>query len=352
MRAAPVPAGGRARLRGQLHGPDNRHEIERRLDSIAAGRAERGDEEACQSRAGAAGDVKHDGIETDGVGQVAGWYRIGDHGRPGRLMKRLDDSHPEGCRVQVPGLDVAGQDEQGEHGVHHPGQHLGDHYLLLAGVAVGDAARDRGQHEHRDGLDALHQAELDRRVGQLVHEPTAGHLIHPHRHGRGRLPGPEQKELAVAQCRKGPQLQHAPERPPGPPRPPLPGGLGLRRSGRCGVGVWHTPRRLRTEPTGCDGFLAPRVFPQVVSLTHDHPPYTRTPCEGGQTFVDQAPRPFPVAVVQAGSPACGVSPLGGWKTCEYTSNLRLGARDGSQDVSALAEAEWARKTLDFASAQR
>ena len=113
-------------------------------------------------------------------------------------MKRLDDSHPEGCRVQVPGLDVAGHDEQGEHDVHQPGQHLGNHHLQLAGVAVGDAARDRGQHENRDGLDALHQAKLDRGVGQLVHEPATGHLIHPHRHGRGRLPGPEQQELAVA----------------------------------------------------------------------------------------------------------------------------------------------------------
>ena len=155
-------------------------------------------------------------------------------------MKRLDKGHPESCCVQVPGLDVAGQDEQGEHGVHHPGQHLGDHHLLLAGVAVGDAAGDRGQHQNRDGLDAVHQAELNRRVGQLVHEPPTDHLIHPHRHGRGRLPGPEQTELTVAQCCKGPQAQQAPERPPGLPCTPRLGGLRLWRSRRCGVGVRYT----------------------------------------------------------------------------------------------------------------
>ena len=252
----------------------------------------RGDEEAGQRGTGAAGHVKHDGGKADRVGQVAGRHRIGDHGRPGWLMKRLDDGHPEGRRIHVPGPDAAGHDEQGEHGVHQPGQHLGDHHLLLAGVAVGDTARDRGQHENRDGLDAVHQAELDGGVGQLVHEPPTDHLIHPHRHGRSRLPGPEQTELAVAQRRKGPQAQQAPERPPGPLYTPLLGGLVPWRSRRCCVGVRCRQRRLHIWPTVGDFFLAPGVFPQAISLTHDHAPCALTPWEGGKTFVDQAPRPF------------------------------------------------------------
>jgi hypothetical protein len=60
---------------------------------------------------------------------------------------------------------MAGHNEQGEHDVYRPDQHLGDHHLLLAVVAVGDATRERRQHEDWDGLDAVHQAELD---GELV----------------------------------------------------------------------------------------------------------------------------------------------------------------------------------------
>ena len=167
---------------------------------------------------------------------------------------------------------------------------VGDHGRTVPGEA-GDAAGNRGQHENRDGLDAVHQAELDGGVGQLIHKPPMNYLIHPHRHGRGRLPGPEQTELTVTQRCKGPQVEQAPERSPGPwaplcwvascPGPP--GGY---------VGMQCTPRRLHIWPTVGNVFLAPGVFPQAISLTHDHAPCARTPCEGGKTFVDQAPRPF------------------------------------------------------------
>ena len=51
--------------------------------------------------------------------------------------------------------------------------------------------------------DTVHETELDRRIGQLVHEPSASDLIHPRRHGRGELSGPEQTELAVPERSKG-----------------------------------------------------------------------------------------------------------------------------------------------------
>ena len=87
---------------------------------------------------------------------------------------------------------------------------VGDHGCTVPGEA-GDAAGNRGQHENRDGLDAVHQAELDGGVGQLIHKPSMNYLTHPHRHGRGRLPGPEQTELTVTQRCKGPQVEQAPK---------------------------------------------------------------------------------------------------------------------------------------------
>ena len=168
--------GGRNRGRAKLQSPDDRQQIEPHLDDIAARRAERGDEEAGQGGAGAASHVKHDGGQANRVGQLTGRHRIGDHGCPSWLMKGLDHGHCKGRRIYVPGSDAAAKDEPGEHGIHQSGEHLGDHDLQLAGVAVGDTTSDWGQHENRDGLDAVHQAELDGGIGKLVHQPATGHL--------------------------------------------------------------------------------------------------------------------------------------------------------------------------------
>lgn len=96
----------------------------------------------------------------------------------------------------------------------------------------------------------------------------------------------------MAQRRKGPQAQQAPESPPGALCTSLLDGLVPWRSRRCYVGVRCRQRRLHIWPTVGDVFLPPGVFPQAISLTHDYAPCARTPCEGGKTFVDQAPRPF------------------------------------------------------------
>jgi len=54
-----------------------------------------------------------------------------------------------------------------------------------------------------DRPDPLQQTELDRRISQLVQEPSASYLIHPPRHGRGDLSSPEQTELALLQGCEG-----------------------------------------------------------------------------------------------------------------------------------------------------
>src|SRR5262245_37684618 len=127
----------------------------------------------------------------------------------------------------------------------------------------------------------------------------------------------------MAQGRKGPLAQPAAERPPWPPRPLRLSRLAPWRSERCRVGVRCRSRQLYTGQTRYDCFLAPNVFPQAVSLTHNHPLYARTPCEGGKTFVEQAPRPFRSRGVCRNACVWHLAPAGR-ETCEYTSNQCLG----------------------------
>ena len=134
----------------------------------------------------------------------------------GWLMKRLDKGHPKAVAYKCQGWMWPVRMSRASTVYITPASTSATTTCCLPGVAVGDAAGDWGQHQNRDGLDAVHQAELNRRVGQLVHEPPTDHLIHP---SPWPWPpaGPEQTELTVAQCCKGPQAQ---QRPPGLPCTP------------------------------------------------------------------------------------------------------------------------------------
>jgi hypothetical protein len=74
-------------------------------------------------------------------------------------------------------------------------------------MAIGHAPGHWGQQESGNGLNAAHQTELERRIRQLVNEPTAGDLIHPERHGCERMAQPEQTELTVAKHFDGAKLK-------------------------------------------------------------------------------------------------------------------------------------------------
>ena len=110
-----VRAAGRALGGTKLGGPDRRQEEKNRLDEIRAAGAELGDEHAGEGGAGAARGVKDNGVETDGVGQIAGRHSIGDQGSPCRLQKDLDNRHQDRGDIDVPRPDLTGKNQQRRH---------------------------------------------------------------------------------------------------------------------------------------------------------------------------------------------------------------------------------------------
>src|SRR5581483_281504 len=86
--------------------------------------------------------------------------------------------------------------------------------LKFARAAVGGAAGDRREQEKWNRLNAAHQPQMQRRIGQLVDQPAAGYLVHPGAHGGKHLAVPEQPVLAVAQRLEGAQAHQRRERIP------------------------------------------------------------------------------------------------------------------------------------------
>src|SRR5262245_10048350 len=190
----------------KLRSPDCCQKIKYCLGCIRAASAKRRNEHARQRRTGAPRHVKNDRVETNSVSQVTGGYDIGDHRCACRLLKSLDHCHSEGGRVHMPRLDLPGDDKQSQPDQHQAVNNLGNQYLCLARIAIGCASCQWGQQERRNGLYAAHQAELERRIRQLVNQPTASDLIHPERHGCERMPQPEQTKLAMAERSDGVKL--------------------------------------------------------------------------------------------------------------------------------------------------
>jgi len=114
----------------------------------------------------------------------------------------------------MPRLNKPAKDQCGGYRVQEAIGELRADDLKFTRITIRSAAGDGRQQQKRNGLNAAHQSELQRRIGQLVDQPTAGHLIHPCAHGREDLAVPEQAILAVAQRFEGTQADQSFERTP------------------------------------------------------------------------------------------------------------------------------------------
>src|SRR2546427_552400 len=102
--------------------------------------------------------------------------------------------------------------------------------------APAEPAREERQHEHRRELQRAHQAQAERRVRQLEHEPRLRHRLHPRADQRDKLAGPEEAEVTMTErAQGGGQLRvggHADSLPVGGPRNGPPNPPALRSAGR------------------------------------------------------------------------------------------------------------------------
>ena len=106
---------------------------------------------------------------------------------------------PNAVTINMPGFDAPGKDQYGDDDVEQAVDDLRDENLILARVAIGGAAGDGREQKYRNRLNTAHQTQLQRRVGQLVEQPAARHLIHPGGERREDLAEPDQTVFAIMQ---------------------------------------------------------------------------------------------------------------------------------------------------------
>ncbi|MPM20912.1 hypothetical protein SDC9_67350 [bioreactor metagenome] len=94
------------------------------------------------------------------------------------------------------------QDGRAQHHGHARHPELGDHEVFAAVQNVRQRAAGQAQQEHRRSRCGLHQRHQHGRTGQRGHQPSRGHIVHPHA-GVGHDPGaPEHAEHRHRQRRE------------------------------------------------------------------------------------------------------------------------------------------------------
>ena len=141
--------------------------------------------------------IEHHGVERDGVAQIFLAHHLHRHGLADRHVEGIDQPLEQRQQHHHPDLD---QMSQGQHrqrrGLRHRGA-LRHQQHAAALKAVGDHAAKGREEEHRHLAAETHQPQHQRRMGQLPHQPTLGHIGDPGPHQRGELAGKEQPVIAM-----------------------------------------------------------------------------------------------------------------------------------------------------------
>ena len=195
-----VPSAGAAD-EGHVHQEQAEEDGEeaRPVDEEGACDARDGDQHPGRGGTEDARGVECPGVEGDGVRQVLPPHQLHDEGLPGGGVQRLHGPEEEGEEEDVPEANRPGPAEGGEQERedHHRGLAPEDHLSLLE--AVHDRPGVEGEGNERDRPDEVHDPEVPRRAGELVHEPVLGDRLHPGADQRGELAEEPEAEVAVAQ---------------------------------------------------------------------------------------------------------------------------------------------------------
>ena len=185
-------------LAHQRQGDDDREEAqgveqERRRD------ARRGDDEAADGGPDDARAVEHRRVERDRVGEVLAADHLDAERLTDRHVDRVGDAQRERDEHEHPDLDGARHDQQeDDEREDHLATCVDDQEPAL-GQRVGDDAGEQAEQQDGDELGGDDDAQPDRVVGQRQDEPRLGHLLHPRADERDRLAGEEQPVVAMAE---------------------------------------------------------------------------------------------------------------------------------------------------------
>ena len=168
-------------------------EQERERDPIS------GDEQAGHGGAHHAGTVEHRRVEGDSARQVVPADQVGHERLAGGHVQRRDQAVERGEHRHMPVLHVPRPRQRGEgEGLQHQ-RGLGGQDEPPLAHPIGDGAGQEREEQHRAELKRAEQPELERRIGQLEHEPRLADALHPGPDERHDLAGKEQAVVPVTE---------------------------------------------------------------------------------------------------------------------------------------------------------
>ena len=171
------------------------HTIQKEGERHAEGR----DEQSGDGRADDAGAVHDHRVERDRVGQIGSADEIRDVRLAGGDVDRAAETVDRREDHDVPVLDSTAPHERREHERLQLHGGLADEQDLSLGKAVAQDPSDGGKQQDRRELKRAHEAELQRRVREIQHEPGLRHALHPRPDLRDQLADPEQPEVSMPQ---------------------------------------------------------------------------------------------------------------------------------------------------------
>ena len=187
----------------ERHQRDDHDQERDAVEAEASGRPERRHRHAREQRAEDAGEVELDRVERDGVREIFLVDERRDHGLVGRPPERLRQPGGEGQREDVADMHASLIDERRER---ERGGHLDElraDEQPLPIVAVGDDAAEEREEEDRQLSQEVVEPEIERRLGEVEHEPALRDFLHPGADGRGEGAEPQHPEIAVRERGEG-----------------------------------------------------------------------------------------------------------------------------------------------------
>src|SRR6266487_4650716 len=148
-------------------------------------------------RADDPGGVEHGRVERDRVHEILFADELHDERLAGGNVERVDDAEEHRQRHDLPRRDPAGPHEHGQRQRFEHLQGLRPHDELALVHPIHDDTRVQREQQDAHGAERLRQADGERRVGDVEHEPPECDRLHPGPDDRDALTEEEQPEVAV-----------------------------------------------------------------------------------------------------------------------------------------------------------
>ncbi len=181
---------------------EQRDQHRRERDSVereAHDQAKHGHEEPAEGRPEHPGKVQRDRVQRDRVRQLLRADHFRDETLPSGVVEHVHESQYEREQVHHPHLDDAGADQHREDPRQQAGERLGDEQHAPLVQPVGDEPAERPEHEDGHEPGRRGQPEIRAASGQLQHQESKRHRLHPGAHHREQLAAEVQAVVPVPQ---------------------------------------------------------------------------------------------------------------------------------------------------------